>query len=200
MCFERESLMISRSIDISDPKQPIEIGTFAIDGDPRAVSISGSIAYVVTKFSDDLYMIDISDPTNPTLLTELDLTRDATDIYVSGRYAYIVGFSSAGMSIIDVTGGAYTSLMANSMEVGHLQIRNHLTMEGQLNAAGGLNVGKGGVFSAGDIGVDGSLVLTDKLGINVLQPEMTLHIGGQGNASRLLLSNGGDIFFKKRNR
>ncbi|NND09056.1 MAG: tail fiber domain-containing protein [Saprospiraceae bacterium] len=37
------------------------------------------------------------------------------------------------------------------------------------------------------------------LGINTGNPEMTLHIGGQGNESRLLFNNAGDIFFKNSN-
>ena len=37
---------------------------------------------------------------------------------------------------------------------------------------------------------------TRKVGINTVSPEMTLTIGGEGNESRLLLANAGDIFFK----
>ena len=36
----------------------------------------------------------------------------------------------------------------------------------------------------------------ERLGINTSSPEMTLTIGGNGNESRLLLANAGDIFFK----
>ena len=35
-----------------------------------------------------------------------------------------------------------------------------------------------------------------KVGVNTVNPEMTLTIGGSGNDSRLLLANAGDIFFK----
>ncbi len=48
-------------------------------------------------------------------------------------------------------------MMAHSLEAGNLQVRNDIVAQGQLQVAGGVNVGADGLFSAGNVGISGTL-------------------------------------------
>jgi len=52
-----------------------------------------------------------------------------------------------------------TSLMAHSLEAGNLQVRNDILAQGQLQVSGGVNVGAGGIFSDGDVGISGTVAI-----------------------------------------
>ena len=84
---------------------------------------------------------------------------------VSGRYAYVVDFDSNDLKVIDISGAEVTSLIAHSLEAGNLQVRNDIIAQGQLQVTGGLNVGAGGIFSDGDVGVAGDVTITGTVAI-----------------------------------
>jgi hypothetical protein len=147
-------------IDISNPASPTLVGSLGIGRQPLSVYVSGRYAYVVDGLSDDLKMIDISNPASPTLIGFLGVGRDPRSVYVSGRYAYIVDTLSDDLKVIDISGGEITSLLAHSLEAGNLQVRNDVILQGQLQVAGGITAGVGGIFSDGDVGVSGDLKTT----------------------------------------
>ncbi|HRH23852.1 MAG TPA: hypothetical protein PK295_04470, partial [Candidatus Magasanikbacteria bacterium] len=105
-------------IDISDPSNPVIVGTLLGQGsagnrmnDIRDVSISGKYAYVLSSYSSapesNLHVIDILDPTAPTIVSTLTLSTSATvasdqSIEVVGSYAYITNSSLDSLLVVDI--------------------------------------------------------------------------------------------------
>jgi len=148
-------------VDVSDPSSPSLVGGLAIGSNPTSICVSGRYAFVVDSGSDDLKIIDISDPASPILQNSFGLGPEPADVFVSGRYAYVVDHTSDSLKIIDISGGEMTSLIAHSLEAGNLQVRNDIIAQGQLQVTGGLNVGAGGIYSDGNVGITGTLALAN---------------------------------------
>jgi hypothetical protein len=152
-------------IDVSDPTAPIQVGYIGIGigGVPISVYVSGRYAYVVDSGSDDLKVIDVSDPTAPSQVGRLIIGSNPKSVYVSGRYAYVVDWGSNDLKVIDISGAEVTSLIAHSLEAGNLQVRNDMIVQGQLQVSGGLNVGVGGIFSDGNVGISGTIAIANDI-------------------------------------
>ncbi len=144
-------------IDVSDPGSPSLAGSLGFGGILYSVYVSGRYAYVVDADSNDLKVIDVSNPITPSLTGSLGLGTSPQSVYVSGRYAYVVDYGSDDLKVIDVSGAEMTALMAHSLEAGNLQVRNDIVAQGQLQVTGGVNVGAAGLFSAGNVGISGTL-------------------------------------------
>jgi hypothetical protein len=74
----------------------------------RSVTVSGSYAYVVGWFSDNLTIVDISNPMNPITVGNWDPNDTNTmdgpySTTVSGSYAYVAGQISDNLAIIDIS-------------------------------------------------------------------------------------------------
>ena len=91
-------------IDISDPANPTEVGSYPTDR-AKGVFASGSHAYVadggVADGGRGLLVIDVSDPANPTEVGSLP-TGNAKDVYVSGSFACVAG-GGDGLRVIDIS-------------------------------------------------------------------------------------------------
>ena len=151
-----------RVIDVADAGSPVEVGSLVIGSNPFSVFVSGRYAYIADWDSNDLKVIDVSDPASPTLSGSLDLGagREPYSVFVSGRYAYVVDVDANDLKVIDVSGAEFSSLMAHSLEAGNLQVRNDVITQGQLQVSGGVNVGPGGIFSDGNVGVAGIISIS----------------------------------------
>ncbi len=88
-----------RIFDVSNPSQPFEIGATE-DGGARAVTVNGTLAYVVSY--RHLRIIDISTPSFPSEVALLEISRDLQDVEVAAGVAYVASYS-AGLRIIDVS-------------------------------------------------------------------------------------------------
>ncbi len=109
-------------------------------------------------------------------------------IAISGRYAYVALFTSPGkVALIDIKGIETTSANIHSLEAGNLQVRNDIITQGQLQISGGINVGTGGIFSSGPIGVSiSSTTQTNaisayfqgRVGIATTTPTQKLEVNG----------------------
>ncbi len=146
-------------IDVSDPSAPSLTGSLDIGG--GFVHVSGRYAYLADQGSADLKVIDVSDPSAPSLAGSLGIGVTPNKLYVSGRYAYVIDFTSDDLKVIDVSGAEVTSLVAHSLEAGNLQVRNDVIAQGQLQVTGGLNLGAGGMFSDGNVGISGTLAIAN---------------------------------------
>ncbi len=147
------------------PRDPVLTGSLANGEYPYSVYVSGRYAYVVSAKSRDLKVIDVSDPSAPSLAGSLGLGLGAnpSSVYVSGRYAYVVDSNSDDLKVIDISGAEVTSLIAHSLEAGNLQVRNDMLAQGQLQVSGGLNVGTGGIFSDGNVGISGTIAIANDI-------------------------------------
>ena len=100
-------------IDVSNPTNPIEIGSYVPGGTVRRVAVSGSIVYVVV-WEMGLRVLDVSDPAHPTEIGSYD-TNDppVLGVALSGHHAYLAN-DHGGLRVFDV------SDPANPISVGHL--------------------------------------------------------------------------------
>ena len=139
--------------DVSNPANPQSVGSANTGSYPCSVYVSGRYAYVVNYGSNTLQIFDVSNPANPQLIGSANTGSYPYSVYVSGRYAYVVNYGSYTLQIFDVSGLETTSAMIHSLEAGNLQVRNDIIAQGQVQISGGLNVGSGGIFSAGSLAV-----------------------------------------------
>jgi len=144
---------ILQIFDVSNPANPQLIGSANTGYDPYFVYVSGRYAYVVNSSSSTLQIFDVSNPANPQLIGSANTGYNPNSVYVSGRYAYVVNQGSNTLQIFDISGLETTSAMIHSLEAGNLQVRNDIIAQGQVQISGGLNVGSGGIFSAGSLAV-----------------------------------------------
>ena len=63
--------------------------------------------------------------------------------------------------MFDLSGAELGTAIVHSMEAGSLQVRESLTAQGQLAVTGGINIGAGGLFSDGDVGVAGTIAIAN---------------------------------------
>ncbi len=150
-------------IDVSDPSAPSLAGSLGIGGGPRSVFVSGRYAYVVNEAPRDLKVIDVLDPSAPSLAGSLGVGGIPWSVFVSGRYAYVADSSLDELKVIDVSGAELGSAIVHSLEAGSLQVRESLLAQGQLQVTGGVNIGTGGLFSDGNVGISGILALANDI-------------------------------------
>ncbi len=173
-------------ISIADPTAPTLVTSFdtgfygSVVG---AVYVSGRYAYLTCDLDHSLIVVDVSNPNQPFSAGSLSVGAAPGDVYVSGRYAYVVdNGSSHNLSVISLSGSEVSSLSAHSMEAGNIQVRNDIITQGQLQVAGGITAGIGGIYAAGDAGISGNLHLAGNLGIRTPTPHYELEIGNTGRA------------------
>lgn len=152
-------------IDVSDPSAPVEVGSLGFGNQPEDVYVSGDYAYIA-RAAGLLSVIDISDPTTPNSVSDAQIGNPgahSTAVHVSGRYAYVVDRVDDDLKVVDVSGVELPSVIAHSLEAGNLQVRNDVIAQGQLQVAGGVNVGTGGVFTDGNVGLSGTLAIANDI-------------------------------------
>ena len=141
-------------VDVSDPLNPYLVtSTWAGDG-PESVYVAGRYAYVQTGNEEALYVIDVKDANNPSLMVRKAVGGGAdVGVWVSGRYTYLLNYVSSTMTIVDSGGSETPGLIAHSAEVGSLQVLGDGQVLNQFSVGGGLEVGQGGIYSQGGLGV-----------------------------------------------
>jgi len=166
--------------DVSNPNNPTYVGG-ASDGNNstygnNSVFVSGRYVYLTvgansgtctptTNTGCELQIYDVSNPTNPTFVGGADSGNDTNaSVFVSGRYAYVGTLATSGscnttakancvLQIYDISGLDITSAQIGSLEAGNLMVNANANIAGNLMINGGLDVGPGGIFSNGAIGI-----------------------------------------------
>lgn len=90
-----------RIVEMSDPQNLLEIGSYQGLGEARNAVASGNYLYVAGRYSG-LRIFDISTPSMPLEIGNY-ATPYALDITLAGNYAYLAGGRLYGLRIIDVT-------------------------------------------------------------------------------------------------
>ena len=108
------------------------------------VSVNGRYLYLA---GDKLDVFDISSATNPSLITALPNNNGFGGMFVSGRYAYAAD-NSGNLLIYDIRGTETSSLVAGNASIGQLEVSGNIVTPGEIQAAGGLNVGGSGIYSS----------------------------------------------------
>lgn len=91
-------------IDISDPTRPRQVGSLAVDGNPKDVAAKGHFVFLTTKGagSAGLHVIDVSDPAHPTRAGFYKISNgQPKSLDISGDHIYIA--IETGLEILNIS-------------------------------------------------------------------------------------------------
>ena len=118
-------------IDVSDPSDPVQVGTYTMPGGAADVAIAGSFAYVAGR--QGLQIVDLSDTAAPVPAGSYQVPSWPNRVEVKGDLAYVA--SGRGLRIVDV------SIPADPVQVGSYdpprEIQNLTTLDGYALVADG---------------------------------------------------------------
>ncbi len=108
------------NVDLSNPKQPVEIGSFSFPF-AAVLDVKGNYAYIAKWTNGGLFgVVDISNPAAPRLVWYGGLSGQPYRIKVDGRYAYMAesqepgtGTETGGLRIFDLANPAKPVLAAH---------------------------------------------------------------------------------------
>jgi len=90
-----------RIVNVSDPINPVEVGSCQTPDYALDVAVSGNYAYIADDWGG-LRIIDVSDPTAPWEVGFYDTPGDAWHVVIDGHCAVVADYDS-GFYIIDVS-------------------------------------------------------------------------------------------------
>jgi len=98
-------------IDVSNPVNPVLMGSFDTPGQAIDIAVSGNYAYVADAGSG-LHIINVSNPANPTLVGTYNTPGQAYGVFLSGNFAYVAdGYNIGSLHVIDVSHPDYPVLV-----------------------------------------------------------------------------------------
>jgi VCBS repeat-containing protein len=101
-------------VDISDPSNPIAVGSYdqLSVGLDVTVSVSGSYAYIADQ-DQGLKIFDISNPSSPSLLGSYSTLSNSYSVAISAGYAYVVDADNHAVRVLDVANPADPTLVSS---------------------------------------------------------------------------------------
>ncbi len=93
-----------RVVDVSNPAQPREVGSYDTPGWAEGVAVSGAYAYVADGGAS-LRVVDVSNPAQPREVGFYKTPGNAVGVAVSGAYAYVADYRE-GLRVVDVSNPA----------------------------------------------------------------------------------------------
>jgi hypothetical protein len=142
--------------DIKNPFNPILIGSVNWGGNTDAsyaqnIIVQGRYSYLL-KSGGGLAIVDISSSTNPLVVATSPTTANGIGgIAVSGKYIYTNTFNGSTFIVHDMGGVDVNGLVADSAQLGNLQVLGSANIGGWLDVQGGLQIGVHGLNSLGKI-------------------------------------------------
>ncbi len=143
--------------DVSNPAAPVEVATMPVGANTTygqgVLVLAGQYLYMSNSTDQTYSIYDVSSSTHPIMVATSTVTNGAyaQGIFVNGRYLYST--ESDGLTIYWIPGMETTSLLANSAEVGTLEVGANAIVGNSLDIGGALTVGMGGIISNGSIAV-----------------------------------------------
>ena len=89
-----------RIIDVFNPEDPYEMGSYDSDGNCSGVVVMDNYAYVADG-SGGMLVVDVSSPQEPELLAVVETPGEALDVDIAGEYAYVADGES-GLRVINI--------------------------------------------------------------------------------------------------
>ena len=87
--------------DITNPANPVVLGSYSTGGNAYGMDVSGSYAYLAVGMS--FKIVDISNPSHIVLVSSCNPSGYTMEVAVSGNYAYLVG----GFVVMDISNPAH---------------------------------------------------------------------------------------------
>ena len=106
-------------LNISNPANPVIIGSITITGAPilDSIYVSGSYAYVTNKGSGSLLIFNVSNPANPVSIGSVATGLLPDSVYVQGSYAYVTNSGANSLQVFNVSNPA-SPISAGSVTAG----------------------------------------------------------------------------------
>ena len=162
-------------LDISDPSNPTHVGAISDDettalNDAQSIHVSGKYAYVAAAEDNGVELLDISDPSNPTHVSAIrsdDTTKLVApyDIHVSGKYAYVAAYLNDSVEVLDISGVDAPVASIGSIATDSLDVSKSSRVGNNFSVGGGVNVGMGGIYSAGPFSAQGAVSIGGDLNV-----------------------------------
>jgi hypothetical protein len=147
-----------RVIDVSNPQNPVEVGSYDTPTAARGVAVSGSLVYVADD-TTGLRVVDASNPQSPFEAGYYDTDGFASDVTVSGSFAYVADGDS-GLQVYEFYGAGIEETMNDALSDRGLR-------------------GQRGTMNIGPTIVRGVLVLPEARG----ERRVAGHLGAQSSQS-----------------
>ncbi len=97
--------------DVSDPRQPVVLGTFDTPGYALGVAVVGNLVYVA-DYRSGLRIIDVSNPAAPIAVGSQVISGESYAVVVEGGRAYLADLAN-GLRVIDIAAPASPSLIGS---------------------------------------------------------------------------------------
>jgi|GEM_PF-6158581 len=152
-------------IDISQPKEPVEIGFVAKPNRPLAIAVSGDYAYV-TDMDVGLIVLDVSEPEIPDQVASINSAelRGAKSIAIKDGYAY------CGTTHLEVINISYPLIPYIERTVYNILQPEHLKVSGNR-----LYIGSGYNFTAASISSPATPIKTWAVRLDYELVDFTIH-------------------------
>ena len=92
--------------DISNPANPVLVGTYLNSSDLYGVSVQGHYAYITDVGVHQLIVVNVANPADPVYAGAANTGSLPDSLYVSGRYAYVANFAGDTLQIFDISNPA----------------------------------------------------------------------------------------------
>jgi hypothetical protein len=102
-------------IDISNPANPVIVGSVGTGSYPGQVVVQGNYAYVANYGANDLQIFNVSNPSNPVSVSSITTGSGAYSVSVQGDYAYVTADGGAGsLQIFNVSNPSVPVLVSTT--------------------------------------------------------------------------------------
>ncbi|HHE46635.1 MAG TPA: choice-of-anchor D domain-containing protein, partial [Bacteroidetes bacterium] len=139
-----------RVVDVSEPDEPVEIGSLDTEGETIDVYMSGGLLFLADGLNGFL-IIDTSDPENPVEVDSFDTDGYAGGVRVLGDLAYVAD-GTDGLLILDISD--YTNpqiaLSTDTLDFGEVNRGLSSEMILTITNEGGVDLTVAGVTVEGD--------------------------------------------------
>ncbi|GEP42064.1 carboxypeptidase regulatory-like domain-containing protein [Brevifollis gellanilyticus] len=98
-------------VDVSDPRNPVIVGSLDTPGNANDVRVSGNLAYVADGTAG-LRVISIAKPTAPVSIGSVDTPGEAWDLVLVGTRVYLAD-GSEGLKVIDASVPSVPSIIGS---------------------------------------------------------------------------------------
>ncbi|MFA5187399.1 MAG: hypothetical protein WC551_13050, partial [Patescibacteria group bacterium] len=139
--------------DVSNPAAPRSVKVVTVGSAPRGVAVNGRYAYVANFSGNSVSVVDVSSSTAASVITTIAVGTGPHQLVVSGRNMFVANRTAGTLGIYDVRGLESNGIVAASAEFGSMNILTNGNISNDFNIGGGLNVGHGGIYSNGPLGI-----------------------------------------------
>jgi len=103
-------------LDVSDPSNPIKIGSFDDIGYPDQLAVVNEIVFITDRFGP-LCIINATDPSNPEKIGEYVGSGETYDIEIVGEIAYVADWNQ-GLDVLNISDPANPELIGHHAIMG----------------------------------------------------------------------------------